>query len=92
MEQVFARAWPKKIHGFGVGEEKGTLQVPWHSVDSTVWELLPCAFGRWKNYGNISIRGTHQDLRSEVEWFLELERKAQWKWRKEMKVLEGLDS
>ena len=87
IDQVFARAWPKKLHGFGIGEEKGTLRLPWHSVDSSVWELMPCGFGKWRTYGDLTLRGTSQDLRAELGWYLNLERRARWKWRKEMESL-----
>ncbi len=89
-EQCFARVWPKKIHGFGFGSERDILHLPWHSVDATNWELGPCAFGNWRSFGGaMSVRGAEQNLRSEVEWYLRLERKAQAQWRREMELLEA---
>ena len=90
-QQVFARVWPKKIHGFGIGQEKLIMALPWHSVDATNWELGPCKFGSWRTYGKMSVRGSRQDLRSEVEWYLKLEAKARQRWRKEMAQLEALE-
>lgn len=87
--QCFARVWPKKIHGFGVGSEELVMAFPFHSVDATNWELGPCAFGRWNSYGKMSIRGSKQDLRVEVQWYLDLERKARNRWGKEMELLES---
>lgn len=87
--QCFARVWPKKIHGFGAGSEKMIMGLPWHSTDSTNWEIGPCRFGRWVQYGNIKWRGSSQNLRAEVEWYLALERKARSRWRKEMEMLEA---
>jgi hypothetical protein len=89
--QCFARVWPKKIHGFGYGTESHIMSLPWHSVDATNWELGPCKFGRWAAYGNMSVRGSNQNLRSEVEHYLEIERRARVRWRKQMQELEGVD-
>ena len=36
-EQVFARVWPKKVHGFGFGSEDQILKIPFHSTDATNW-------------------------------------------------------
>lgn len=90
--QCFGRVWPKKIHGFAFGSEKAIMTLPFHSVDATNWEIGPCKFGRWASFGNaqISVRGSKQNLRSEVEWYLELERRARQRWKKEMSLLETL--
>ena len=87
--QCFARVWPKKIHGFGMSTRELVLGFPFHSVDATSWELGPCGFGNWKSFGKMSVRGSAQNLRAEVEWYLKLEREAQQKWAKEMKQLEA---
>lgn len=90
--QCFARVWPKRIHGFGFGAEKSIMMYPWHSVDATNWETGPCAFGRWNAFGgSLSVRGSKQNLRVEVEWYLELERRARDRWKKEMNLLESLE-
>lgn len=90
ISQCFARVWPKKIHGFGVASEKDILGQPFHSTDATNWEMAPCCYGRWKAFGNahISVRGSKQNLRAEVEWYLELEARARVKWKKQMEQLE----
>jgi hypothetical protein len=85
--QCFARVWPKPIHGFGFGAEASIMALPWHSVDATNWELGPCKFGRWQSFGNMSVRGSRQNLRAEVDWYLRLERRARARWRKEMAQL-----
>lgn len=89
--QCFARVWPKRIHGFGFGSEKSIMAFPWHSVDATNWEIAPCKYGQWKAFGTqrVSVRGSRQNLRAEVEWYLDLERRARDRWRKEMKKLEA---
>jgi len=89
--QVFARVWPKKIHGFGFGTDADILALPWHSVDATNWEIGPCAFGQWKKFGKMSVRGSNQNLRSQVEWYLDLERRARVRWKKEMAQLEAME-
>lgn len=97
-KECFARVWPKKIHGFGFGTERDVLGLPFHSTDSTNWEMGPCAFGRWKSYGGagrasvkLNVRGSNHDLRGEIEWYLKLEQRARTKWRKQMEELDALD-
>ena len=90
--QCFARVWPLRIHGFGFGSESQVLGLPWHSVDATNWEIGPCAFGQWKKFGKMSVRGSNQNLRSQVEHYLEMEKKARVRWKREMAQLEALGS
>jgi hypothetical protein len=92
--QCFARVWPKRIHGFGFGAEKSLMLLPWHSVDATNWEMGPCGFGRWAAFGGatLSVRGSSQNLRAEVDFYLELEKRARERWKKEMVKLESLDA
>lgn len=94
-QQCFARVWPKAMHGFGFGSEASVMLLPWHSVDATNWEMGPCAYGRWMAFGKggkkMSVRGSNQNLRAEVEWYLKLERKARERWEKEMQQLESTD-
>lgn len=87
VDQVFARVWPKAIHGFGMCTERLALGYPFHSLDASTWETGPCAFGRWMAFGNMSIRGGSQNLRAEVDWYLNLEKKAQRRWSLEMQQL-----
>lgn len=90
--QCFARVWPKRIHGFGLAGEKTIMRFPFDSVDATNWEIGPCKFGMWRSFGRarISVRGSSQNLRAEVEWYLDLERRARERWRKEMQKLNAL--
>lgn len=91
--QCFSRVWPKKIHGFGFGTEKSIMSLPFHSTDATNWELGPTKFGRWASYkANLKWRGSKQNLRSEVEYYLRIERAAQSRWEKEMALLEASPS
>lgn len=90
-QRCMTAVWPKKVHGFGFGDGNHVLKVPFHSVDSTNWEIGPTSFGSWKafNGAQLGIRGSRQNLRCEVLHFLELERKAQARWSKEMAELEA---
>ena len=85
--RCFGMVWPKRIHGFGFGRESDILGLPWHSVDATNWEIGPCGFGRWIKYGQMQVRGSRQNLRSQVQHYLDLETKARIKWAKQMAEL-----
>jgi len=86
-EQCFARVWPKAIHGFGYGHEDAVLGFPFHSTDATNWELGACGFGHWKTFGKLSVWGSQQNLRTEIEFYLALERQARHRWSKEMSLV-----
>lgn len=90
--QCFARVWPKKLHGFGYGAERYLVKFPFHSVDATSWEVGACKFGNWRSFGKMSVRGSAQNLRAEVEHYLRMEREARTRWAKEMAKLEALDA
>ncbi len=90
-DQCFARAWPKKFHSFGWIDEKMLMKYPFHSSDSSSWEVGPCAFANWKMFGKMSVRGSTQNLRVQVDWYLALEERLRQRWKKEMLVLNGLD-
>jgi hypothetical protein len=89
IQQCFTRIWPKKIHGFGIAGRAAMLAVPWHSTDATNWELGPTRFGNWRRYGGLSVRGSTQQLRHEVEHYLRLEALAQHKFAAQMQELGG---
>lgn len=88
--QCFARVWPKPIHGLGFGSESALMALPFHSVDASNWELLPTAYGRWKAFGQLSVRGGEQNLRAEVEWYLRLEERTRARWAREMAQLDQM--
>lgn len=72
-DQCFARSCPKRFHSFGWIGEPVMMRYPFHSGDSTSWEIGPCSFGNWKTYGKMSVRGSTQNLRTQIEWYLGLE-------------------
>ncbi len=78
--QCFARVWPHRLHGFGFGGQRAAMNLPWHSVDATNWELGPCMYGNWRTFGAMSVRGKATNLAREIDFYLELERKAKAKW------------
>ena len=96
-KECFARVWPKKVHGFGMTGYRTTggdliIDFPFHSTDSTNWEMGPLAFGNWCKFGRMDARGkdfanNRVDLRSNIKYFLNLEAKARVRWRKEMQAL-----
>ena len=86
--EIFARAWPARMHGFGFGSEKALHSLPWHSTDATNWMLGPLCFGRYTTYGPLKLRGGNRSLLVEVNHFIEIEKKAQYLWRKQMAELD----
>jgi hypothetical protein len=90
-QQVFARVWPKRIHGFAYGGESHVMALPFHSVDASSWEIGAVGFGNWKTFGAMTVRGSNQDLRGEVDAYLELEARARIRWAKEMRELDAAD-
>lgn len=89
IKQVFARAWPARIHGLAICDEKSVMGAPFHSVDASTWIFRAQGFGNWHLYGNIPLRGTN-NLASQVEYYLKLQRRAREKWTKEMAILAEL--
>lgn len=90
IQQVFARVWPKRIHGLAASDETNVLSSPFHSVDASTWILQAQGFGRWHLFKKtIPLRGTN-NLSSQVEYYLKLQQKARQKWKKEMAILAEL--
>ena len=89
-KECFARVWPKPIHGLGVGGRKSIMAVPWHSVDSTNWSTSAQRHGNWVHYGRMSVRKwAGVTLDAEVQYFIDLEKLARFRWRREMATLEA---
>ena len=91
--EVFAHAWPARLHALGIGSEPEIMAFPWHSVDSSSWQLQPQAFGKWKQFGHLSAnRANHQTLplKSQVDWYMKIERKHNQVWRRELSTLAAL--
>lgn len=93
IEQVFARVWPKRVHGFGCGTEEIIMRFPFDSVDATTW-VNPSKYGAWKaykpggrSYGYLSVPTGKMSLTPDIRWFLELEQRVQARWRASLEPL-----
>lgn len=93
LSQVFARVWPKRIHGFGCASEKVIMALPFESVDASSWVYAPAAMGHYAGY-----TGRQMHLRSKPAikdyWIevLEHQRRANlaaFRWRRELALLKG---
>jgi len=98
IDQVFSRAWPKKIHGLAITRISITEKLPFHSCDSTSWYVAPHAWGLWHQgrnalQGKLTARLSSygcKDTTSQVHYFQERERYLKHIWKRELKQLEGL--
>ena len=50
IKQCFARVYPKPMHGFGITNKGVLMDVPFHSVDASSWQLAPLRYGRWRGF------------------------------------------
>lgn len=95
----FKRAWPVRVHGFGVTSFDSMMRVPFHSVDSSTWTYAPKSFGRFRQLSQglspaqrripcpVSARN---DLRGEMFVAERSQRMVRSKWRREMELLDQL--
>lgn len=91
--EVFARAWPKKVHGFAMLGKKPTDIVPFDTVDSGSWLQGPASFGVWYGFN----RHVRELLRTPcpmdtdfwicVDHFRKLEKNSAWRWRRELEAI-----
>jgi len=72
------------------------MSLPFESLDATNWHINPAGFGQWrylgstrKKWGKGSWRGSGQNLRAEVQWYLDLERRARERWASTWQGVEG---
>jgi len=85
LKWCFNIAWPRKIHAFGVTDEKTLSMFPFHSCDSSTWSLGPAAFGNYRSFGGKIPARKMRDFRCEVFHYLKLQRKLEGLWSTEMK-------
>lgn len=83
VEQCFARAWPYPFHSFGWVSDVVLLRFPFHSADTASWNTPPSAWGSWRAFGKMSVRGT-KNLRAEIDSYLRLQRTLAARWAKEL--------
>lgn len=90
--EVFRLAWPCKIHGLGIADARITTAFPFHSVDSSSWELAPLCYDQWYVYGGMSLKtpvrtedepfwSGDRNLWNQVAMMLDLERHATAIWK-----------
>lgn len=91
-KQCLRRIWPKKVHAFGLSNEKVVMALPFHSVDSTNWQINPLRYGIWKCYDAKGGPRKNHDLLPEIKHYVDLEDRLRVRWAKEMKELEELDA
>lgn len=94
IREFFARVWPRKVHGFGVHLREHLMGFPFHSTDSVLWGIYASRYGLWRAFGNLQLgipRSSGYSSRPEIERYLTLEREAQTRWAKEMKMLDEAD-
>ena len=86
--QVFARAWPFRIHGFGVASWDLVRAFPWHSLDASSWCYAPMAMGRYAGYTGrqMHLRGARgiKDMWIEVAEHHKRADYAQGRWRNQL--------
>lgn len=87
--EVFMRAWPKRIHGFGFGAERLVLKFPWYSVDASSWSQS-VRYGKWLSLAGkatphrgkaAQVVGACSLMHGEIDAYARLERAARSKWR-----------
>jgi hypothetical protein len=89
VSEVFAIAWPAKIHGLGMIAESLVLGFPFHSVDASSWDGQARRYGQWAAFDGITLPGygNIENLWAEVKLYLDLEERARVRWVKEMEEL-----
>ena len=90
LEQCFARAYPCKFHGFGVGSKDVLMAFPFASADTASWGSVHM-YGRSMAAPGLKIprlgdgeRSEHYDLRFEVQYYLQMIAEVQERWSKEL--------
>jgi hypothetical protein len=83
--QVFARVWPKKIHGLGLSGEGLMMTMPFHSADASSWEFGPRRFATWRTFGRplygINEYTQQGNIQAEAEWYQKMEHRVRARWR-----------
>lgn len=90
LSQCFARAYPCKFHGFGVGSKDVLMEYPFASADTASWGSVHM-YGRSQAVPGLKIpkledgdRAKHYDLRFEVRHYLEMITEVQERWASEL--------
>lgn len=90
VERVFALAWPAKMHGFGVADEKLLTKFPFHSADATSW-VRASKYGIWSAFDHVQLpvrmrgREMRQSFDVEVRHYLRVEKRVRDRWAATMR-------
>jgi hypothetical protein len=90
ISDVFAAVWPKKIHGLAMASKTILESAPFHSVDASTWEFAPKVKRRYTGLADgkqMFGAPMPENIWMEARYYLELEAKVQFRWRKEMAEL-----
>lgn len=99
LDQVFARAWPKRLHSFGRCEDDILLRFPFESADAATWAVAPTAFRNWlfKKRGrhiqkHLSVEGAEMmtyGVQNHMEAMWEREQRLIERWRSTLAPLQA---
>ena len=90
--QVFERAWPRWVHGFGCCDPRLLQSVPFASADSTTWLYGLQRYGILQRYAG--IKSPRMKTKStafvssgmlQVDHYLQIERETRAKWGAELR-------
>ncbi len=98
LNQCFARVYPCKFHGFGIGTKDVLMELPFVSADTASWGAVHM-YGRSQAAPGLKIprlgdgdRSEHYDLRFEVKKYLEMEQEVKDRWKAELAWVEAQPS
>lgn len=80
LDRVFADRWPHRFHSFGWMEPRLLLRYPFQSADSSTWDSGVTCWGQWRTFGKLSVPGSNQNLRVEVDHYLRMEDRVRTHW------------
>lgn len=92
IEECFARAYPAKFHLFGWVQEDVLARFPFHSADSTGWEMKAAAFGKYAfakgqhlgiNRTKARAAAGTSFFRPEIQHFLRMQGRIRARWKGE---------
>lgn len=88
IEQSFARAWPKWVHGFGITDKRLMLAAPFASVDSITWCYRTGRYGQIQGYNkSLPVNPSIVDhaIKVSLQQFLALEHEVRSKLGRTLK-------
>lgn len=97
IRECFRRAWPCRVHGFGVTSRDGAMAAPFHSVDSSSWlagrqyrlSLFNRKMGGYRRQ-YMPSKSTFRNQAIEIDSTVDFFRFVSFSWRKELAEMESL--